>query len=71
MTQLINLMKKGFPFRFNFFNSYFNNFYVKFYRNCHHSGSKVISSSLDYQRNANYWRNNPHVPDSEYYSHGD
>ncbi len=23
------------------------------------------------QRDDNYWRNNPHVPDSEYYSHGD
>ena len=23
------------------------------------------------QKEENYWRNNPHVPDSEYYSHGD
>lgn len=26
---------------------------------------------VNYQSMDNYWKNSPHVPDSEYYSHGD
>lgn len=69
MIPSINSLRKDFPLRFNFFNSSLNDFFMMFFGNFYHSGSKVKSPSLDYQRNANYWRNSPHVPDSEYYSH--
>ena len=44
---------------------------VSFARSCKEINKKNFPEEnlFLHQKEENYWRNNPHVPDSEYYSH--